>query len=199
MPIFEDYSQNGELLQVRYETLNDDNFIRYLKVNGMEQTQGYLYALENLNDELRYGGYLYKLVNGKPQRHYGLETIGRKTKAFNEAKKELLKEVVKIDLNELNHKPQKKGKPKFVPSDLDPVSVETLPQFIKDRSAKTLKGYFDCITDISKDIDVTYGTKIPGVNENSLYTIGILATEVFSEKSRFHFRAERMLSEYILK
>lgn len=47
MPVFRDFSENGELLQERFETLNAENFERYVKVNGIEIAKGYLDALED--------------------------------------------------------------------------------------------------------------------------------------------------------
>ena len=46
MPLFKDYSETGELLQVREEPLNEANFDRYVKVNGTLAGYGYLKGLE---------------------------------------------------------------------------------------------------------------------------------------------------------
>jgi hypothetical protein len=48
MPIFKDFSENGELLQTRDEPLNTDNLKRYIKENGIEKAQGYFEALQDM-------------------------------------------------------------------------------------------------------------------------------------------------------
>ena len=52
MPIFKDFSENGELLQTRDEPLNAENFDRYVKENGTERAQGYLDALLDLTKQI---------------------------------------------------------------------------------------------------------------------------------------------------
>lgn len=48
MPVFKDFSENGELLQVREEPLNEVNLPRYIKVNSLQKAEGYIEAVENI-------------------------------------------------------------------------------------------------------------------------------------------------------
>lgn len=56
MPIFNDYSPDGKLLQSREEPLTAENFDRYVKENGHEMAKGYLDALEDVTNAIN--GYL---------------------------------------------------------------------------------------------------------------------------------------------
>lgn len=48
MPIFNDFDENGKLVEKRIEALSQDNFERYLAQYGSERTEGYKDAMEDM-------------------------------------------------------------------------------------------------------------------------------------------------------
>lgn len=194
MPIFKDFAENGELLQIRFEELNDDNFLRYIKVNGIQQAAGYLEGLNDLTLEIEYGGYSCKLIKGEAKNIYGLDTFGKKIIKFNENKKQFLVEAEKLVFN-VNYRDElPKSSHNFKPSPIQPLTFETLPLFIRERGIKATKGYFDCIADFSVAIENTVKPKLAIIP--SFYSIGFLARSVIGEKNRFHYRAEKILTNF---
>ncbi|MBO9565735.1 MAG: hypothetical protein J7621_23365 [Niastella sp.] len=52
MPVFNDFSENGDLLQTREEPLNAGNLERYIKEYGIEKAKIYLDAVKDFNKQL---------------------------------------------------------------------------------------------------------------------------------------------------
>ncbi|SFT08785.1 hypothetical protein SAMN04487890_11059 [Mucilaginibacter polytrichastri] len=53
MPIFRDYSENGNLIGERAEPLSSKNFERYVQEGGKLRTLGYLEALADIVSEVQ--------------------------------------------------------------------------------------------------------------------------------------------------
>jgi hypothetical protein len=53
MTIFNDYAENGELLQTRDEPVSAENLERYIKEHGIEKAQGYLEAVRDMTKLLQ--------------------------------------------------------------------------------------------------------------------------------------------------
>lgn len=52
MPIFENYTENGKLIQSSHELLSEKNIERYIEQYGIERAKGYLDALIDLSQSV---------------------------------------------------------------------------------------------------------------------------------------------------
>ncbi|MFT3909731.1 MAG: hypothetical protein QM737_09930 [Ferruginibacter sp.] len=60
MPVFNDFSENGELLGTNQQILSEKNFERYLKQFGKERAEGYLDALIDITNQVE--GFLTRRI-----------------------------------------------------------------------------------------------------------------------------------------
>lgn len=190
------FNQAGDSLEEfkPRELLTEETFLSYVDKNGVDQAQGYLDALNDLDEEYKWGGYTAELKEDGSRYHkFGHAAIGRRMKAFIEKKKQFVDQVRQIIATETKALDDDFTESLINPSPSNPLTAEQFPLFIKKRGIEAAKGYFDCVRDITAKLEVISNGNLNPSEESSLYVIGNESDKLFSERSRFWTTATKVL------
>lgn len=196
MPNFEDYSKDGELLQVRYELLNADNFARYIKAEGREKTEGYIDALNDMAEEidknLLYG------TDGINSAH----VVGRETLRFHAEKVQFIDLVKQLSMRpdiekEFNlnlHAQSQKN---------NLICANKVKAYTSKNQMERIQGYLECMEDITKAMESSFKTVAignwesdfkPFTKDSSVPVIGNNTNKLYKDRVKFLNYAKATLS-----
>ncbi|HQW94261.1 MAG TPA: hypothetical protein PLU58_00580 [Saprospiraceae bacterium] len=140
MPIFKDFAENGELLQIRQEPLNNVNLNRYIRVHGIESAFGYIDALSHTTETLdnilwvqfNNGSY----PNPQAQIKYDVVKVNDKNTAFIEFMKNRTNSGVEQNKDSIYSIGQS-------------VNEANLDEYTRQYGGQRLRGYIDALSDIT--------------------------------------------------
>lgn len=187
MPNFEDYSKDGELLQVRYELLNETNFARYIKVEGREKADGYIDALDDLTAEID-KDLLYD-TDGRNSPH----AVGRETRKFVVEKVQFINLVkqlstrsdVEKEFNLNLHTQSQKN---------NSTCANRVITYTSKNQTDRIQGYLECMEDITQSMESSFITVAAGnyqsdyksfARESSTPVIGNNTTKLYKDRVKF--------------
>lgn len=196
MPDFEDYSKHGELLQVRYELLNADNFARYIKVEGREKAESYIDALGDMTAEIEKD--LIYDTDGWNSAH----AIGRETRRFVVEKVQFINLVKQLserpniekEFNLNLHTQLQKN---------NLICANKVNTYSSKNQTERVQGYLDCMIDITKAMESSFITVAVGnsdsdykpfTKESSMPVIGNNTTKLYKDRVKFLEFAKTTLS-----
>jgi hypothetical protein len=161
MPVFKDYSENAELLQIRDEPLNEKNLARYKKVEGEGKAQGYIEGLEDFVNQLyaclEEEGPFHKefgqlvIVKSAARVRKGMNDLIKKKNAFLKFAKAVLDEN-SIDGNSDQNPEFRENAASIRPLDKFP-SDFNFKQYIRISGVEKAKGYFEATEDFVKQME----------------------------------------------
>ncbi|MGN8037829.1 hypothetical protein ACTJJ0_22245 [Chitinophaga sp. 22321] len=196
MPNFEDYSKDGELLQVRYELLNTTNFARYIKVEGKEKAEGYIDALDDLTAEIDKD--LLRDTDGWNSPH----AIGRETRRFVVEKVQFVNLVKQLSMRpdvekefslNLHTQSQKNNS----------ICANRVNTYISKNQTDRIQGYLECMGEITQAMESSFITVATGnyqsdykpfTRESSTPVIGNNTTKLYKDRVKFLEFAKEALS-----
>lgn len=194
MPIFEDYSKNGELLQVRVEPLNEANFARYVRVEGKEKASGYLDGFEKIL--LRVQGCVECQLDDLSWIDNSPHAARKKSKKLYDELLELIK-FAKIKINNVEYDDTKLVKLNSPSDDFtsnkdlastssELLNINSLSSYVELSGVEKTKGYIDASEDMLELIDGCIDTN-DGSNifENSPTIILRKMQEMYAERLDF--------------
>lgn len=198
MPIFEDYSKNGELLQLRDEPLTEINFTRYAKVEGKEKAEGYLEGLDDFlheigplcsRDKEYYTHDIYGRL-GTLNRPYAIGKEVSKLHAnevhFLSFAKQLLLEINKESITKPTQEPVEPRKKLLDETDFQ--------QYLMANGMQKTQGYLDAVEDMTKQIGAYFKRSFKGqIVDNLIPSIGTQTTHLYKERMLFLMYAKPTL------
>jgi hypothetical protein len=183
MPIFKDFSKNGELLQIREEPLSEVNLPRYIKTEGIEKAKGYIECLEDFTKQLaecfdtegKYGG-VYRSNSYQVGRQ--AMTIYEERLEFLNIAKEILKKPDFENVIVINKDLQSLGK--------EGLNLDSLVQYTKENSMNRVNGYLDALEDVTKVIGSGLNRIVDEkVKKNTLSNIGTQFKLLYENRTEF--------------